>query len=41
MGVGSQSHSPAALLLGGQDTHCTGGWVGPRAGMAGIGKSRP
>ena len=22
-------------------THCTGGWVGPRAGVDGCGKSRP
>jgi hypothetical protein len=22
-------------------THCTGGWVGPRAGLDGCGKSRP
>ena len=22
------------------DTHCTGGWVGPRAGLDGCGKSR-
>ena len=22
-------------------THCTGGWVGPRAGLEGCGKSRP
>ena len=22
-------------------THCTGGWVGPRAGLARCGKSRP
>jgi hypothetical protein len=22
-------------------THCTGGWVGPRAGQDGCGKSRP
>jgi len=23
------------------DTHCIGGWVGPRAGLDGCGKSRP
>jgi len=23
------------------DTHCTGDWVGPRAGLDGCGKSRP
>jgi len=34
MGVGSQHHAPAALLLGRSvNTHCTGGWVGPRANM--------
>ena len=25
----------------GLGTHCTGGWVGPRAGLDGCGKSRP
>jgi len=25
----------------GPDTHCTGGWVGPRAGLDGCGKSHP
>ena len=25
----------------GPGTHCTGGWVGPRAGLDGCGKSRP
>ena len=37
-GVGGQRHAPAALLLG---THCTGGWVGARAGQDGCGKSCP
>ena len=23
------------------DTHCIGGWMGPRAGLDGCGKSRP
>jgi len=35
MGVGGQRHAPAAL------PHCIGGWVGPRAGLDGCGKSRP
>ena len=39
MGVGSQHHAPAALPPG--KTHCTGGWVGPRTGLDGCGKSRP
>ena len=41
-GVGVQRHAPAALLprkIPG--THCTGGWVGPRVGLEGCGKSRP
>jgi hypothetical protein len=36
MGVSGQRHAPAALLLPGErtpGTHCTGGWVGPRAGL--------
>jgi len=40
--VRSQRHAPAALYprerLG---THCTGGWVGPRAGLDRCGKSSP
>jgi hypothetical protein len=35
MGVSGQRHAPAALCPRGKDppgTHCTGGWVGPRAG---------
>ena len=39
MGVGGQSHAPAALPPG--TTHYTGGWVGPRAGLDECGKSRP
>ena len=32
--VGGQPHAPAALALGMRPgTNCTGGWVGPRAGM--------
>jgi len=34
MNVGGHFHPPAALSLGGgHTTHCTGGWVGPRADM--------
>jgi hypothetical protein len=35
MGVSGQHHAPAALYPRGKDpgTHCTGGWVGPRAGL--------
>jgi hypothetical protein len=34
MGVSGQRHAPAVLYPPGEgtpDTHCTGGWVGPRA----------
>jgi hypothetical protein len=31
-GVSGQRHAPAALYPQGM-THCTGGWVGPRAGL--------
>ena len=42
MGVGGQRHAPAALPPGKRpSTHCTGGWVGPRAGLDGCEKSRP
>ena len=42
MGVGGQSHAPAALPPGKTPgTHCIAGWVGPRAGLDGCGKSRP
>jgi hypothetical protein len=42
MGVGGQLHAPAALSSGKRPgTHCTGGWVGPRAGLDGCDKSRP
>ena len=41
-GVSGQQHAPAALYprerLG---THCTGGWVGPRAGLEGRKISSP
>jgi len=38
----SQRHAPAALYpLERPGTHCTEGWVGPRAGLDRCGKSRP
>jgi len=41
-GVRGQRHAPAALYPRERPgTHCTGGWVGPRAGMDRCGKSRP
>jgi len=41
-GMGGQSHAPAALPPGTRSvTHYIGGWVGPRAGQNGGGKSRP
>jgi hypothetical protein len=35
MGVSGQRHAPAALYPGERTpgTHCTGGWMGPRAGL--------
>jgi hypothetical protein len=35
MGVSGQRHASAALYPGERTpgTHCTGGWVGPRAGL--------
>ena len=34
MGADGQRHAPAALLLDeSPGTHCTGSWVGPRAGL--------
>ena len=40
--MGGQRHTPAALPPGEKPgTHCIGGWVGPRAGLDGYGKSRP
>jgi len=34
--VSSQQHAPAALYPRERpDSHCTGGWVGPRAGLDG------
>ena len=41
MGVGGQHHAPAALPPGKTRYPFTGGWVGPRAGLDGCGKSRP
>ena len=41
MGVGGHRHAPAALPSGERSgTHRIGGWVGPRAGLDGCGKSR-
>ena len=41
-GVDGQRHVPAALPLGKRPgTHCIGGWMGPRAGLEGCGKSHP
>jgi hypothetical protein len=40
MEVGGQRHAPAALPAGKRPgTHCVGGWVGPKAGLDGCGKS--
>jgi len=40
-GVGGQRHAPAALHPEKRPgTYCTGGWVGPKAGLDGCGKSR-
>ena len=41
MGVGGQCHALAALPRERASTHCTGGWVSPRASLDGCGKSRP
>ena len=39
MGVGGQRHAPAVLPPGKKpSTHCTGGWVGPRASLVGCEK---
>jgi hypothetical protein len=36
LGMGGKCHSPAALPLGKRsNTHCTGGLLGPRAGLNG------
>jgi hypothetical protein len=40
--VMDQRHAPATLYPRERPgTHCTGGWVGPRAGLDRCGKSRP
>ena len=42
MGMGGQPHVPAAFTPRERPgTHCTGGWVGRRAGLDRCGKSRP
>jgi hypothetical protein len=42
MVVSNQRHVPAALTSGKKPgKHCTGGWVGPSAGLDVCGKSRP
>ena len=41
MGLGGQSHAPAALPQERPGTHCIVGWLGPRAGLDRSGKSRP
>jgi hypothetical protein len=42
MEVGGHRHTPAALAPGKRpSTHCIGGWVGPRTGLTGSGKSCP
>jgi hypothetical protein len=39
-GVDGEPHAPATLPPGKRPgTHCTGGWVGRRAGLDGCGKS--
>ena len=41
-GVSGQQHAPAARYPRERaGTHFTGGWMGPRAGLDGRGKSRP
>ena len=41
-GVRGQRHAPAALYAREKPvTHCTGGWVGPKAGLDMWGKSHP
>ena len=41
-GVGGQRNASAALPQGKRPgTHFIGGWLGPRAGLGGCGKSRP
>jgi hypothetical protein len=41
-GVRGQRHAPAAIYLRERPgTHCTGGWMDPKAGLDRCGKSRP
>jgi hypothetical protein len=40
MGVGGQRYAPAALPPGKAWYNCVGGWVAPRAGLDGCGRSR-
>jgi len=41
MGIRFQRHAPTVLYPRGRPgTHCTGGWVGPRASLDRCGKSR-
>jgi len=41
MGLGGQRHAPAALPPGKRCVPvCVGGWVGPKPGLDGCGKSR-
>ena len=42
MDMGGRHHAPGRFSSQERPgTHCTGGWVGPRAGLHGCGKSRP
>ena len=41
MGVGGQRHTPAALPPGKTDTHCIGGWGGPRVRSGRVRKISP
>jgi hypothetical protein len=41
MGMGVQRHFPATLPRERPGTYCIGGWVGPRVGLDGCGKSCP
>jgi hypothetical protein len=38
MGIACQRHALAVLPQEKPGTHCTGGWVGPRAGLDGCGE---
>ena len=40
-GVDGQRHAPGVNSPERPGTHCTGSWVGSRAGLEGCGKSRP